>query len=220
MEANMKKQLIMTIISVISFLTSMNSFAEGIDPMARRLISSPTALTDSATFSGAAHIHTFFGFAFTFGGSINYVAPVAKKLSVGVVSNFGVMMTPMISEKPFFYGGGPAITYGDNDFLISASTLFYGAHCDGEGTWLALPSIGASKRITNWARLQLEVVIPILQEEDFNAIQGGGIMYGIRLGKRVFADVNFIAPFGGGDVVEVYHYFPMGIPILSVGVTF
>lgn len=188
------------------------------DTSGYRLVSSTTALAPKDGISGSAHIHTFFGFAYTVGGSLRYTHTVKDKFHIGMGSNVGFMFVPAVETVPLFYGAGPTITLGDNKFAVNASTFVYGFNADDKSTWMVLPSIGATGRVSNTLRLHGEVVIPILKDE-FESVQVGLFMYGARFGKKIYFDVNFIAPFGG-DSAEVYKYFPLGFPVFSLGAGF
>lgn len=188
------------------------------DTSGYRLVSSTTALAPKDGISGSAHIHTFFGFAYTVGGSLRYTHTVKDKFHIGMGSNAGFMFVPSVETVPLFFGAGPTITLGDNKFAVNASTFVYGFNADDKSTWMILPSIGATGRVSNMLRLHGEVVVPILKDE-FESVQVGLFMYGARFGKKIYFDVNFIAPFGG-ESAEVYKYFPLGFPVFSLGAGF
>lgn len=218
------KKFLFTVFLTLSFLKPAWSQEEASsvilerEPASDRLISSPTAFSSKDGVSATAHLHTFFGFAYTVGGAVRWTKKAAEKVHVGVGSNLGFMFTPLADTVPFFYGAGPVVTFGDSKLLFNLSTLVYGAHADDEFTWLVMPSAGVSGKVTEKIRLHAEVIVPILKEQ-YESIKFGTAMYGVRFGKKIYVDANFILPFGG-DTAEVYTIFPIGIPVFSLGVGF
>lgn len=163
-------------------------------------------------------IHTFLGLAFTLGASLRLTHSFSEYVHVGLGSNAGVLLIPSVDTHPLFYGAGPVVSIGKEKFFLNVSTLYYGLAAEGDTVGVFLPSVGISAQVKDTIRLQAEVVLPIAQKE-FEKIQTGVLLYGARFGKKVYADVSFIAPLDG-DLADVYKYFVLGIPIISVGAGF
>lgn len=209
----MKKFLfVLLATSCLTQVCSAEDFSAG------RMISIPTAISENGGISGAAHLHSFFGFAYSLGGMIRYTHSIAENVSLGVGSNIGVLLTPAANVQPVFFGAGPMISFGDQKFSATVGAFYYGATAKDKVASILLPSAGFSTKLNNVLRLNAELIIPVTKER-YDSITRGLIMYGFRFGSRVYGGVDFILPFGGDSTI-IYKVFPIGIPIFSLGVGF
>jgi hypothetical protein len=188
------------------------------DASADRLISSPTAISTQGGFSVDADLSSFVGYAFALGGTARYTKEISNQISVGLGSNVGILLAPEISSVPIFYGAGPMISFGNKEYSTTFGALMYGAHAKNLNDWLLLPSAGFSAKLSEILRFNAELVIPVTSH-DFSSINTGLFMYGFRFGNKIYGGVDLLLPFGG-DSTAIYHYFPIGIPIFSVGMGF
>lgn len=189
------------------------------DQKAYRLLSSPSAIPGERPISLTVHAHTFMGLAFTLGASVRLTHSIDENAHIGVGSNVGMLMVPSADNfLPIFYGAGPVFTYGKEKLFFNMSALYYGAHTNGDNLGVFLPSAGISGLVKEHIRLHAEVLVPLTQEK-FKSVQAAALLYGARFGKRFYVDVSFIAPIDG-SLANVYKYFPLGFPIISIGAGF
>jgi hypothetical protein len=131
------------------------------------------------------------------------------------------------------YGGGPVLTFGSERLFVNASFIFgarstygdeescYRGYCSGDDAdntrWIGLGNLGVSWRAARWARLNLELFMPLHQEADGINGQLVVMMYGLRIfGEHIFGDIAMMLLFHE-ELIQVHKYMPLGVPYLTFG---
>jgi hypothetical protein len=153
------------------------------------------------------------------GGLIPYIenVPGLWLAGGGAVGSFGGKET-FFNVSFFGYGAGVAekssVRVYDSTSGIDTST----SRRRLKSTGFLLGSMGGNFKVSKALRIILEGYLPILVA-DRKPIQSAGILYGVRIrGERMYGDISFLIPIfdGAEDLLKV---IPLGLPLLSFGVT-
>jgi hypothetical protein len=115
-------------------------------------------------------------------------------------------------------GGGPTLSLGGGTFIFNVGVAAYGIFSGDFRGGVLLPYAGVSKRVSRYVSLNLEVAMPGYFDRDYTWMgRLGLILYGIRImGPTVWGDIAFALPIFEGCSF-MYHYLPVGIPLLGFG---
>jgi hypothetical protein len=154
---------------------------------------------------------------------------VGEKVWLGGSVNYTFLM-PYVDDSAgeFYlmtYGGTLSLSVGSDTFLFNFAFTSQGVTIlqqddpmTNEG--LFLPQLGASIRLHEKVKLNLELAPPLTTDADYMEDYGGRMwiaMYGIRIhGDYLYGDISFVWPIFE-DAWEFMKYLPMGMPLLSFG---
>lgn len=160
------------------------------------------------------------GFFFV-GPTARVTGRISKNVHMGLFSNVGFFSMFLYENvNAFYFSGGPIITWGNEKYQVTASSLVIGGHSRGKTGYMILPTLGGSVSLSKAIKFQLEAItFQVPQADSYSELIG--IIYGIRLIPRtgkLSADINFIAPISPtySEVSGIYRTFPLGIPLISL----
>jgi hypothetical protein len=155
--------------------------------------------------------------AFTFAPSVR-VSGGSDGVRYALVLEAGVF-APFVdhnsNDVAWIAGGGAIATFGTEHFL-NVGVYGFAAGAGHETAGVVLPTVGASFRLSDRVRFQLEAWVPVLPAAT-RPVQMAAIIYGVRIfGQRFFGDISFALPIAEG-VGDFYKVAPIGFPLLSFG---
>jgi hypothetical protein len=152
-------------------------------------------------------------------------------LHLAVTARVGGVLGPE-GDLVITYGGNALLTYGNEDYHLTAGLHAYGANFPERGTatgWIVHPSLGGVIRMADFALFHVDVGPAILgvsghevmdapsQDDSINLF---AVKYGVRFhGDNCFGDVAFLVP-GVEEWSEMASILPLGLPSLTFGYAF
>jgi len=119
-------------------------------------------------------------------------------------------------------GGGPILTLGTRDHFVSIGAFGYGVVAGRTfGTkafGVVMPTLAASVRVAERARLVAEVWVPGRTDDGRQLGELVVLLYGVRaFGPRFWADVGLFRHFCRPGCLGIYETLPAGVPYVSFG---